>query len=157
MSTWHIAEHAILELDFTYGRQVLTALLPMCLTVIWHSLGINVVHSFFRRFGRPILRGPYRARRTAVVITVVAILLVTHFGGVVVWAAFYYLADLVKNIQHAMYFSINAYTTMGDGDTLLASGWRGFGNFESMTGLLMFGWSTAVLADIVQRLHSIDD
>ncbi|MBL8393916.1 MAG: hypothetical protein JNK99_04070 [Candidatus Accumulibacter sp.] len=157
MNTLSLAEHALLELDFKYGRQILAALLPMCLTVTWHSLGINVVHTVYKRFGRPVMHGPHRAARTAVVIAVVTILLLTHFGEVVIWAAFYHLIGLVHNLGLAMYFSINAYTTMGDGNILLADEWRGFGNFESMTGFLMFGWSTAVLADIVQRLHSVED
>lgn len=129
----------------------------MCLTVIWHSCGINVVHRVFKRFGRPIVHGPHRVARTAVVIAVVAILLITHFLEVAIWAAFYTLSGLIDDAGRAMYFSINAYTTMGDGNILLSDKWRGFGNFESMTGFLMFGWSTAVLADIVQRLRSVED
>lgn len=135
----------------------MAALLPMCLTVIWHSCGINVVHRVFKRFGRPIVHGPHRVARTAVVIAVVAILLITHFLEVAIWAAFYTLSGLIDDAGRAMYFSINAYTTMGDGNILLSDKWRGFGNFESMTGFLMFGWSTAVLADIVQRLRSVED
>ena len=34
---------------------------------------------------------------------------------------------------------------------------RAFGGFEAMTAMLMFGWSTAVLASIVQKLQSADD
>ena len=157
METSHVAQHLLLELDFKYGKQLLTALLPMGLTVIWHSAGINVVHRVFRRFGRPILHGPHRVARTAVVTTVVAVLLITHFLEVALWAAFYSVSGLVDDVGKAMYFSINAYTTMGEGDILLTDKWRGFGNFESMTGFLMFGWSTAVLADIVQRMHSVED
>jgi hypothetical protein len=30
------------------------------------------------------------------------------------------------------------------------------GGFEAIAGMLMFGWSTAVLAVVVQKLHSIE-
>lgn len=152
-----IAEEAFVALDFKYSKQILAALLPMGLTVIFHGAGIELVHRFFKRFGRPVMRGPHRAARTAVIICVVAMLLVTHFGGVVVWAAFYYLNDLIKDMSHAMNYSFNSYTTMGASGIVLPKGWVGFGNFESMTGMLMFGWSTAVLADIIGKLHNTDD
>ena len=103
------------------------------------------------------MRGPHRFARTAVIIGVVAILLVTHFGGVAVWAAFYYVNDMIKDMSHAMNYSFNSYTTMGASGIVLPRGWVGFGNFESMTGMLMFGWSTAVLADIIGKLHNTDD
>ena len=35
--------------------------------------------------------------------------------------------------------------------------WVGFGGFEAMTGMLMFGWSTAVLAAVVQKIHAIEE
>jgi voltage-gated potassium channel len=152
-----IAEQALVALDFKYSKQILVALLPMGLTVILHGAGIELVHRFFRRFGRPVMRGPHREARTAVIICVVGILLVAHFGGVAVWATFYYLNDLIKDMTHAMDYSFNSYTTMGASGIDLPKGWVGFGNFESMTGMLMFGWSTAVLADIIGKLHNSDD
>lgn len=73
------------------------------------------------------------------------------------WAAFYFLTGLTGDISHAMLYSLNFYTTTGASDVRLSKGWIGFGNFESMTGMLMFGWSTAVLADIIGKLHNVDD
>ncbi|MGV0975107.1 MAG: hypothetical protein ACOYBO_04165 [Azonexus sp.] len=157
MENWHITEQTLVGLDFKYSKQILAALLPMGLTVIFHGLGIDQVHSFFRRFGRPVMRGPHRTARTAVIIGVVAILLVSHFVGVVVWAAFYFLTDLTRDMSQAMLYSINAFSTMGDSNVVLPKSWLGFGNFEAMTAMLMFGWSTAVLADIVGKFHNIDE
>lgn len=157
MDVFNATEHALIGLDFKYGKQIVAALLPMALTVFFHSLGITTVHRFFKRFGRPVMRGPHHAARTAVIIGVVALLLVSHFFGVVVWASFYYLSGLINDMSHAMFYSINSYTTLGTSGITLSQGWLGFGNFESMTAMLMFGWSTAVLADIINKLHNIDD
>jgi hypothetical protein len=157
MDSVNIAEQALVALDFKYSKQIVAALLPMGLTVILHGAGIELVHRFFRRFGRPVMLGPHQVARTVVIIGVVALLLVTHFGGVIAWAVFYYLSDLIKDMSHAMNYSFNAYTTMGASGIVLPKGWVGFGNFESMTGMLMFGWSTAVLADIIGKLHNTDD
>ena len=157
MDVFNPADHPLIGLDFKYSKQILAALLPMALTVISHSLGIATVHRFFRHFGRPVMKGPHHWARTAVITCVVAILLVSHFVGVVIWAAFYYLSGLINDISHAMFYSINSYTTLGTSGIPLGLGWLGFGNFESMTAMLMFGWSTAVLADIINKLHNIDD
>ena len=55
-----------------------------------------------------------------------------------------------------MYFSVNAYTTLGASNITLPGRWQGLGGFESMTAMLMFGWSTAMLAAIVQKIHTLD-
>ena len=157
MDTAHLSEQAILTVDFEYGTQILAALLPMAVTVIFHGLGIGMVHHFFRRHGKPLVHGPHAAARTVVIIAIVAILLATHFVGVVVWAGFYFLMKMVPNIGAAMYFSVGSYTTLESDGIKLYGRWRGFGGFEAMTAMLMFGWSTAVLASIVQKLQSTDD
>jgi hypothetical protein len=157
LSTAHLSEQAILALDFEYSTQILAALLPMALTVIFHGLGVGMVHRFFRRHGKPLVHGPHAAARTAVIIGIVAILLATHFVGVIVWVVFYFLKEMVPSIGAAMYFSVGSYTTLGSEGIRLYGRWRGFGGFEAMTAMLMFGWSTAVLASIVQKLQSTDD
>lgn len=157
MDTAHLSEQALLALDFEYGTQILAALLPMAVTVIFHGLGISFVHRFFRRHGKPLVNGPRAAARTVVLIAIVAILLATHFVGVIVWAGFYFLMEMVPSIGAAMYFSVGSYTTLGAEGIKLYGRWRGFGGFEAMTAMLMFGWSTAVLASIVQKLQVADD
>lgn len=81
MDVFNATEHALIGLDFKYSKQILAALLPMAMTVVFHGLGISEVHRFFKRFGRPVMRGPHRYARTAVIIGVVAILLVSHFSA----------------------------------------------------------------------------
>ena len=60
MDAMNITEQAIVALDFKYSKQIVAALLPMGLTVVFHGAGIELVHRFFRRFGRPVMRGPHR-------------------------------------------------------------------------------------------------
>ena len=63
---------------------------------------------------------------------------------------------MLAGLQDAMNFSINSYTTLGASNIQLPGRWRGFDGFEAMTAMLMFGWSTAVLAVVVQKTHSIE-
>ncbi|MBK7674674.1 MAG: hypothetical protein IPJ27_07815 [Candidatus Accumulibacter sp.] len=144
--------------DFEYGRQLLAALVPLALTVIVHGLGMDVVRRNFERFGKPLLRKSHNAAaRTVFMISVVGIMVLTHFAGIVVWAIAFLSLDIVPGVEQAVFYSMQYYTTLGANVHKLPEGWQGFGGFEAMTGMLMFGWSTAVLALVGQKMHSIDD
>jgi hypothetical protein len=45
------------------------------------------------------------------------------------------------------------YTSLGYGDVVLEKGWRLLGAFEAANGIVMFGWTTALIFFIVQRLY----
>lgn len=90
-------------------------------------------------------------------IGVVSIMVLTHFLGIVVWALTFLSLEIVPEVEQAMFYSMQYYTTMGANVHRLPERWAGFGGFEAMTGMLMFGWSTAVLALVGQKMHSLDD
>ena len=58
-------------------------------------------------------------------------------------------ADLV-------YFAFVNYATLGYGDVLPVERWRLLGPITAMTGMLLFGWSTAVIFEVLRRtlVHS---
>ncbi len=144
-------------MQFEYFQQILVALIPLCITVILHGFGMDVVRRSFKRFGLPMLEAKaHPAARSALMVGIVAIMLVTHFAEVIVWAAFYFQAGMIGSVREAMFYSMEYYTTLAVNVHSLSGHWTGFGGFEAMTGMLMFGWSTAVLAAVVQRMHSID-
>ena len=138
--------------EFRFVDQFLAALVPMTATVILHAQGMGLIRRIFRRFaaraGGPRPEGP----SVFLVTAIVAIMLATHFLEVVAWAGFYVLAGLIPNSDTAMQFSMANYSTLGSG-IALAERWRGLAGFEAMTSMLMFGWSTAVLAAVVQRTN----
>ena len=53
-----------------------------------------------------------------------------------------------------MYFSITSYTTVGYGDVVLPASWRLLGPIEGAVGILMFGWSTAILVMALTRIYA---
>jgi voltage-gated potassium channel len=145
------------QLDFEYGEQLLTALIPMGFTVFFHGLGMEAVRRYYKRFGQPVIKAPHLLRRSLVMISIAGIMLATHFSEIFLWALFYLAAGLIHGVKMAMFFSIETYSTLGASNIMLKGRWTGFEGFEAMTGMLMFGWSTAVFAAVVQKLHSIDD
>jgi len=53
-----------------------------------------------------------------------------------------------------MYFAFVNYTTLGYGDVLRVERWRLLGPLTAMNGVLLFGWSTAVIFELMRRtLH----
>jgi len=143
------------DMEFEYADQLLAALIPLGLTVIFHGLGMDVVRRTYKRFGSSLFSNQHIGLRAFFMITIVAIMLATHFFGVVIWAGFYFLAGILASAQDAMLYSMLSYTTIGAPHELRGH-WIGFGGFEAMTGMLMFGWSTAVLAAVVQKIHAIE-
>jgi hypothetical protein len=147
---------ALVALEFEYLEQFVVALLPMSLTVVIHGYGMKIVGGYFRRYGASAHATRRRHPGVVVAITVSGILLATHFAEVSLWAAFYFMTGMLASLQSAMNFSVNSYTTLGASNIQLTGRWIGFDGFEAMTAMLMFGWSTAVLAVVVQKTHSIE-
>jgi hypothetical protein len=145
------------ELHFQYTEQFLVALLPMMITVVLHGYGMRLAGRCFKRFGRRPAAHARNGPHVMVLIAIVAIMLATHYFEVSAWAIYYYATNMLTHFKDAMYYSINAYTTLGASNLTLPERWKGLDGFEAITAMLMFGWSTAVLAAVVQKLHSIED
>ncbi|MHC1777931.1 MAG: potassium channel family protein [Lentimicrobium sp.] len=82
-------------------------------------------------------------------------LMILHFTEITIWAVAYLLiTDIpqLSNYEQAIYFSMITYTTVGYGDITLIPRWRIMCGFEAMSGILLFGWSTAMFFSAVQRL-----
>lgn len=87
-------------------------------------------------------------------LTAIALLLL-HTAQVLTWATAYLLViDGVpfSSFEDAAYFSAVTFASLGYGDIVLSGSWRMLSAFQAMTGLLVFGWSTALLFAIVQRV-----
>jgi len=143
------------DLHLWYIDQFLAALLPMMFTVALHGQGMSLVSRFLKRFLPDPAGRPRRVPPTALLIVTVTIVLATHFLEVVVWTIFYIQMDVLPELDRAMYFSMNSYSTLGASDIVLPAKWRGLSGFESMVAMLMFGWSTAVMATVVQKVHDL--
>lgn len=82
---------------------------------------------------------------------VVSLFLVTVLDAVI-WAFVYLRVGAIEHAETALYFSMVTFTTLGYGDVTLSSDWRLLASFEAANGIIMFGWSTALVAAFIQRL-----
>jgi ion channel len=149
------AARSVPNLDFRYVDQFLAALLPMMFTVTLHGQGMGLVSRFLKRLLPGATGRPREVPPTVFLILAVTIVLATHFLEVVVWAIFYLQMDLLPDLNRAMYFSMNSYSTLGASEIVLPMRWKGLAGFEAMVAMLMFGWSTAVMATVVQKVHDL--
>jgi len=142
---------SIRGLDGRFIDQFVTALAPLIATVAIHAQGMRLARRLFQRFRGDRQGAKLAETSTIVVIGVVAIMLATHFLEIMAWAVFFILADIIPAADAAMYFSISSYSTLGVSGIVLEDRWRGIAGLETMTSMLMFGWSTAVLVSVVNE------
>jgi hypothetical protein len=87
----------------------------------------------------------------AVIIPTVSVLMAAHVLEVFVWALAYLIFDAAPAGAGLIYFAFVNYTTLGYGDVLPVERWRLLGPITAMTGMLLFGWSTAVIFEVLRR------
>lgn len=67
-----------------------------------------------------------------------------------IWAVVYLGVNALPDLETAFYFSVVTYTTLGFGDVVIGEEWRLLSAFEAVNGVMMFGWTTAL---VVVALH----
>jgi hypothetical protein len=92
---------------------------------------------------------------TGIMTSTVAVLMLTHTLEVIVWAAAYRVVDVAPPGAGLIYFAFVNYTTLGYGDILPQEGWRLLGPMTAMNGVLLFGWSTAVIFEVLRRAMAL--
>jgi hypothetical protein len=100
-------------------------------------------------------RGLHRSRTYKVSVIVILMFMVS-LAEVLVWAGTYVAVNAIEGIERAVYFSMVTYTTLGYGDIVLDENWRLLASFESANGIIMFGWSTAIIMSVVRRVYFKD-
>lgn len=92
-------------------------------------------------------------RPTTVTVVWVVFLMLPIILDVAVWAAFYFLQAALPSFEEALYFSTVTFTTVGYGDIVLGHEWRQLATFEAMNGWIIFGWATALIMAVIQRVY----
>ena len=87
----------------------------------------------------------------AVMIATVSVLMAAHTVEVAVWALAYRMVDIAPPGTDLLYFAFVNYTTLGYGDVTPVARWHLLGPMTAMNGVLLFGWSTAVIFAVLRR------
>ena len=90
-------------------------------------------------------------RLVAVMIATASVLMAAHIAEVAVWALAYGIVGAVPPGTDFFYFAFVNYTTLGYGDVTPIERWQLLGPMTAMNGVLLFGWSTAVIFAVLRR------
>lgn len=119
---------------------------------------INIVVQALAMLGvMAVDRGNLSRRRRPVLafavrmIGVVAVLNLAHLAQIALWATAYRMFGVVADADLAFYFAFVNFATLGYGDIVPAAGWRLIGPATAINGVLMLGWSTAVMMWVLAR------
>jgi hypothetical protein len=67
------------------------------------------------------------------------------------WAGAYLALGAIEDAATSIYYSMVTFTTLGYGDVVLSDRWRLLSSLEAANGIIMFGWTTAVVMAVVQQ------
>jgi hypothetical protein len=130
---------------------VIGAVLILLTTAI-HAGGMFLALRSIRRHGMSE-RVEAHLPRLLRVGSIVLIMYLVAVMEVLAWAVTYLLSNALDGFEKALYFSMVAFTTLGYGDVVLDDKWRLLASLEAVNGIIMFGWSTAIVIATVQHVY----
>jgi len=130
--------------------QFLFGTLVSAITIGIHALVTIVAVSIARTAGlRPMARP--RLHLMGVMIATAAVLQIAHTLEILVWAGAYAVVQAAAPGSGLLYFAFVNYTTLGYGDITPVREWRLVGPLTAMNGVLLFGWSAAILFEVLRK------
>jgi len=136
--------------------EILTGLAIMVLTIIIHAAfmagGFRGARWRLNRFGRP--------RKELFRAFLVSGMTVWMFLAIVIeawlWALVYLYnpqITTIPDLETAFYFSMVTFTTLGYGDVVLTGHWRALASIQAANGVIIFGWTTALIFYFIQQVY----
>ena len=135
-------------------RQFLMAAAISVCTIVIHALVMTAV---VRTSQATAVKAASRPNLLliAVMVATVSVLMAAHACEVIVWSLAYGLVDAVPADTNLLYFAFVNYTTLGYGDVVPVERWQLLGPITAMNGVLLFGWSTAVIFEVLRKTMAV--
>ena len=89
-------------------------------------------------------------RISALMLVTVVTLTATHVSEIALWAAFITVAGITAPNLTPFEFAFENYVALGYGDVVAGSGWRLIGPIMALNGLLLIGWSVAIIFEVMR-------
>jgi hypothetical protein len=131
-------------------KQLLVGGLASVCNIAIHALLMMTVITVARNIGQN-----YKRARPSILVVMMAatvsVLMAAHVAEVFVWAFTYFVVAAVPPDANLVYFAYVNYTTLGYGDVVPVKEWQLLGPMTAMNGVLLFGWSTAVIFEVLRK------
>jgi hypothetical protein len=137
-------------------KQIAVGLGIVVTTTIVQATFMVVAEKYLeRRAKKPGLPKHYLTKALMVSL-LTAWLFVSVVSQAFIWAQLYLwhpFIEALPNIETALYFSMVTYTSVGYGDIVLKGSWRLLASIQGANGVIMFGWTTALIMSYIQRVY----
>ena len=131
---------------------IIAAVVLAFVSAIIHAFGLLAL-LYWQTQEWPRIEADFRPRRNLpVFLAMFGVIVGLHLIEISVWAGAYFWQHCLPDFETSFYFSLTSYTTLGYGDVVLSRPWRLVGALESLTGVLLLGWSAAFFFGVVSRL-----
>tara|TARA_B100000795_G_C22371403_1_gene276249 strand:- start:11 stop:457 length:447 start_codon:yes stop_codon:yes gene_type:complete len=123
------------------------------ITILIHSYGtifwVKLLSNKYKNKQKPSLN-----RKTVWLLIYTAIFLLSlNFIEAIIWGFAYYILPGITEfdtLEKAIYFSLVTFTTLGYGEITISSTNRILAGLEAMNGVLLLGWTTAIMFSVLQ-------
>lgn len=124
-------------------------------TVVIHAITMDTIMNRVVIFYRALRASLGHFAKPAIASLIVVSLFTAHVINIWLWASLYLHLDAppLNTLSDALYFSTVTYTTVGYGDIVLSQNFRMLSGIEAANGMLLFGWTTAFIFEIITKIY----
>lgn len=126
-------------------------------SVVIHLIGLDLLLRLTRFHVARFLSDWEHLDRLIVPLGIVLGLFALHGVEIWVYAFAYRFLGILPDLEQALYFSTSSYSTLGEAGAALPPEWRVLGALEGTNGMLLIGWSTAFLFQVISHLTADDE
>jgi hypothetical protein len=125
----------------------------MVVTTFTHAGGMILSLGMLRRKHTGGWEECSHLRKASAVSFLVLLMFIVTIIETMIWCGLYLLIGALSGFEKAFYFSTVTYTSLGFGDIVLEAPWRLLSSFQAANGVIMFGWTTALIFAAVHRIY----
>ena len=137
---------------------IIIGLVVIGITIIIQAYGTKFwIHKLKNNYANKPLVG-FDHRTVRLLVYTALFLLSLNFLEAIIWGFTYYLLPGItefEDLEKAIYFSLVTFTTLGYGEITISSTNRILSGFEAMNGVLLLGWTTAMMFSVLQYVLKI--
>jgi hypothetical protein len=131
--------------------QIIVGAVPSLANLIIHAVLLAIVVRTVRDLSARGQAAPAVLTDSLIIVATGVLLVMGHFLEVLIWAGTYAIVGAAPPGTDLVYFAFSNYTTLGYGDVLPVPHWRLLGPMTALNGILLIGWSTALIFAIIRR------
>ena len=137
------------------GSQIFLGCFLVLVTAVVHMIATAAALVMLKKMGRLLhMNKASTLQRTLLVAGLVASMFFVSVLDTVIWAYTYLRVGAIEQVETALYFSMVTFTTLGYGDVVLTGNWRTLASIQAANGVIVFGWTTALIFVFIQRVYS---